>query len=65
MTASATDSCCFDVSGYRVVRGALTREQAATYNTHLDALAPESIADRDERETRMQWAFNIHRDPHA
>jgi hypothetical protein len=58
---SDTDRYCFDVSGFRVVRGALSREEVATYNSYLDAIAPESIMNREAREAAMRWAFKIHR----
>lgn len=37
VNVGATDRYCFDVSGYRVVRGALTPEEVAVFNAHLDA----------------------------
>jgi hypothetical protein len=61
MAASAADRYSFDACGFRVVRGALTHDEVATYNSYLDAIAPESEADRERREFAMRWVFKINR----
>jgi len=50
----------FDTRGYLVLRGVLSPDQVATFNDHLDRLAPEQISDSDERDRALRWLFDVH-----
>lgn len=62
MAVTDSERYALDVSGYLVVPNAISSEQVATFNNYLDRIAPESIADLEERERPMRWLFNVDRD---
>jgi hypothetical protein len=59
-SVSELDRYLFDTRGFLVLRGVLGREEVAKFNGHLDELAPEQIADADERDRRLSWLFDVH-----
>jgi hypothetical protein len=62
LSVSDDDRYLFDVRGCLMLRGILDAEEVAHYNTLLDRLRPEDIADTDERDDALRWLFDVHHD---
>ena len=61
-SVSEHDRYLFDTRGFLVLRGVLTPDEVATFNGHLDRLAPEQIANSEERDRALSWLFTVHAD---
>jgi Phytanoyl-CoA dioxygenase (PhyH) len=61
-SATDHDRYLFDIRGYLVLRGVLSAAEVTHFNALLDALAPESIDDPDERDGALSWLFDVHPD---
>jgi hypothetical protein len=61
-SVSEHDRYLFDTRGFLVLRGVLTPDEVATFNGHLDRLAPEQIANPEERDRAFSWLFDVHTD---
>jgi hypothetical protein len=59
---SERDRYLFDTRGFLVLRGVLSTREVATFNGYLDQMAPEQVDDPDERDRRLSWLFDVHRD---
>ena len=57
---SERDRYLFDVRGFLVLRGVLSTDDVARFNAYLDRLAPEQVADTDERDRALSWLFDVH-----
>ena len=62
ITVSEREQYLFDTRGFLVLRGVLSAAEVAKFNAHLDLLAPEQIADPDERDRALSWLFYVHPD---
>ena len=61
-TVTERERYFFDTRGFLVVRDVLSASEVAKFNGHLDQLAPEQIADPDERDRVLSWLFSVHPD---
>jgi hypothetical protein len=59
-TVTERDRYFFDTRGFLVLRSVLSADDVAMFNGLLDELAPEEVADADERDRRLSWLFDVH-----
>jgi ectoine hydroxylase-related dioxygenase (phytanoyl-CoA dioxygenase family) len=52
----------FDTRGFLVLHGVLNRDEVATFNSHLNRLAPEQIINPDERDRALSSLLDVHPD---